>query len=442
MPPPDSGYGKWVSTTLIGAVILAHLLILPVAEILLPTPRDIYYQYVWMDMIQERGLGQIYSWTDQEVSQRHGPIYNVNYPPLLLLAYSPGVGALAAWGLWPAWPSLWINLYFRLPIALGQLGLFAAVYRRAGSASGRFWTCLLVGLNPAFLLVGPVWGQLDVVLWGAMYCSLARQRQGEDLASGCWAALAALLKPQFLLFVPLLLCGWLRRPSATGLAKWALAFAVTVVLFTVPFLATSGLQCIRAGYSRVGQGAQDPVTTTAFNLWWVLSQTTGVTLADDPLGGVPCKYIGLLTMAVVSGSAGLLYCFGRRARPMAGLASIHLTICFWALTGLSERFLVYGLVPLCVWAVSDRRLRLPALVLSVLQILNLLHNAMWQPKSRFSSTWLAGSRETISMAVAIAVMVVLCWMVVDFITGRAGPERGGQLPRAPENHGEADNARG
>jgi len=402
---------------LIVAAAAAHLTAVAAAQLILPTPQDVRFDLNWLEMAAERGVLQVYSWPDEEFQGRHPGEYNANYPPLFFWIYYPGYRLAIARDVWPAWPSVWINVFFRLPIALGQWLLFVVIFCRAEQTNppGVFRAFLLFGANPALLLAGPVWGQIDVLLWGLMYLSLTAQAAGRDGCAGIWAALAALLKPQFLLFVPLVGWDWLRKPQPGRIGRWALGFAVIALPLVSPFLLAAGWDWLRASYQRVFGTQSGAVTTTAFNLWWCASREFGLVAFDsDVVLGLTCKQLGMLSVAGVGGAAGLLYAFGS-PRPVMGLASVHLLVCFLALTGQSERFLVLAAASVAAWAVTDRRLLGPALLLSSLQVINLMHNSLYQPKSRWFGLVPPGAARTVPLIAVTFTLAVLAWIIFAFL---------------------------
>jgi len=246
--------------------------------------------------------------------------------------------------------------------------------------------------------------------------------EGRPARAGVWTALAALLKPQFLLFVPLLGCVWLRRADCDrsrcpGTARLVAGFAATLGLLAGPFIVSGGLRWVERGYSRGFHDAGSSLTVTAFNLWWLLTDLLPIRTVNDRLLGVACKPLALALTAALGGTAGLLYLRGRE-RPLAGLATIYLVGCFFFLTGMNERFLVYGLCSLCAWAVAEPRVRAAAVLLSAAQVVNLLHNALWQPCSRWSGYLPTDLSAPLSWACAAAVAVVLARALWQFVRVR------------------------
>jgi dolichyl-phosphate-mannose-protein mannosyltransferase len=361
------------------AVVVSHLLALVAAPKLLPRPMDPYYIQVWMTMVLERGLTAAYGWDDAEVKDRFGCEYNVNYPPTVLYLYLGPALICEQLGGWPAPRSQSANLLVRAPLAVFHLAVVWALTRRrvtepAGLDPTR--TAILIGLNPVLLLLGPVWGQLDVLLWAAMTLSVLAAARGAGLAAGGWAAVGVITKPQSLLFAPVLIAVALRRRRATETGMLLAAFVAGVAVLTAPFLATTGLQWAERGYSRVFDANQTAVTVTGYNVWWLVREFAGVQTVDDRMFGMSAKRLGMVAAGLIGGAAGLVYVFGRRTRSPLGLMTIHLTGCFLFLTGMHERFLVYGAASAALWAAADRRAVPAAVLLGLAQLLNLPVNTV------------------------------------------------------------------
>ncbi len=394
-----------------------HLLTLVAAEFILPTPQDPRFMLNWLEMASERGFLSVYSWTDQEVADRFNGGFNANYPPLYFWFFHPLYSALQMIGIWPVWPSPGINLFFRLPIAVGQWLLFLAVLRQTPpSRSARGVAFAFFSVNPALLLAGPVWGQFDVLLWGIMYFSLGHQAQGRDLGAGVLSGFGAMSKPQFLLFAPLVVFLSLRRHSLTGFGKWGLGFALVVVALAAPFALSTGTAWLRAGYSRAATEGAVGVTSTAFNFWWVAHAAGIAAMDSDRVFGVTCKHFGMLVVAVVGGLAGLLYVVGR-PRSWVGLSTVYLLACFLFLTGLSERFLVFGAASAAAWAVFDRRVLIPASLLNCLLVVNLLHNCLHQPASRWGGFVTPEIADVVSLTASGLAVVCWTWLAAAYLFG-------------------------
>jgi hypothetical protein len=201
-------------------------------------------------------------------------------------------------------------------------------------------------------------------------------------------------------------------------------------ILSAPFVAASGLKWAECGYSRALYAERGALTVTAFNFWWVLTRILPQCAAESTLLGVPCQYVGMALAGLPGAVTGLTYLLGTRPRPLAGVAAAHLTACFFFLPGMNERFLVYGVGAICAWAAADARARAPAVVLSLCQVVNLLHNALWVPESRWFAWVPHGFAAPLSWACAVAVAGVIGWCAWRVIrtplaAGRDGAVRPG-----------------
>jgi hypothetical protein len=162
------------------------------------------------------------------------------------------------------------------------VALYTLVERRAGWRAGLLATACYL-LNPALILAGPVWGQVDAA--GSLFFLLALVALAADrfgLAGGL-AVVAGLAKPQFgLVALPVLVVVgqrlWHRdlRPLAAVVAGGAVAgLAIGAFL---------GLSPIRWAEGLSGTATFQPDTSlNAINLWGVL---VGFEIDDAPYVGI------------------------------------------------------------------------------------------------------------------------------------------------------------
>lgn len=214
--------------------------------------------------------------------------------------------------------------------------------RAALAASGLYL------LNPAVLLAGPVWGQLDaagtLAFLGALVASAAR-RDGIATALG---VLAGLIKPQFglaaLVVVVVAIArsraahDW--RPLAWSLAGGASAYAVVA--------APLALDSIRYVELLRSTAAYKPYTSLhAFNPWGLL---VGFRVPDEP-------YVGIGAALLVLGLLVALVPL-RRGSDLASLLATAalMAIAFYMLpTRVHERYLFPAMALLVPFAILGRR---------------------------------------------------------------------------------------
>ncbi len=209
--------------------------------------------------------------------------------------------------------------------------LFSVVGRRAGWGAGLVAAGCYV-LNPALILAGPVWGQVDAA--GALFFLLALVALSRDrfgLAGGL-AIVAGLAKPQFgLVALPVLVVVGQRvwqqrdvRPLAGAVAGGAVA-ALAIGAFL-------GLSPIRWAEGLSGTARFQPDTSlNAINLWGVL---VGFEIDDAPYVGIGALLLG----------AGLIASLVplRRGRDLATVLTVGMMLAFafyFLPTRVHERYL-------------------------------------------------------------------------------------------------------
>ena len=231
-------------------------------------------------------------------------------------------------------------------LALG-IALFALMRPRSGEGAALGVAALYL-LNPATILAGPVWGQVDsagTLPYLAALAALAARQFG--LAGGL-AVLATMVKPQFglVVFPVLIVAGHRARAMASwqpmlravaGMAGTYVVLAAPLALHPIRYLGLLG-----------DTAARQPMTSlNAFNPWGLF---IGFELPDAP-------YVGIGTLLLVLGVAGSL--FGLRRRPdLAVVLAVGaaLVLAFYFLpTRVHERYLFPALALLAPFALAGWR---------------------------------------------------------------------------------------
>lgn len=241
-------------------------------------------------------------------------------------------------------------------LAIG-IGLHALVRRRAGDPTALAVAALYL-LNPATILAGPVWGQVDsagTLAYLAALVALAARQFG--LAGGL-AVLATMVKPQFgLVVLPVLVVAALRaraveswEPAVRAVAGMAAAYlilGVPLALHPIRYLGLLGDTATR----------QPMTSLNAFNPWGLL---VGFEMPDGP-------YVAIGTLLLGIGVAGSLA--GLRRRPdLAVVLAVGaaLVLAFYFLpTRVHERYLFPALALLAPFALAGWRELLSYVALSL-----------------------------------------------------------------------------
>lgn len=251
------------------------------------------------------------------------------------------------------------------PVYFSHLFLVDWLCRFTGKFGGPQWRRhLLIGfvaLNPAILLNGPIWGQVDMLpVLLAMLSIYCISRPGKIKYASMFFVLSVLTKFQMIMFLPvfggLFLRHW--RISWKGL-PFALLGAVVVLL---PF-AISGNLVRMLTNAYVQTSSQYPYATfNGANLWMLLAGNA--TPDNVPIWGVKDFGLGFLLKPSVLGrvlfvAVSLLVLvkslFCRSVRTAYALCTLNAVAFFVVLPGMHERYLLYAVPAALCWAVWDIR---------------------------------------------------------------------------------------
>jgi Gpi18-like mannosyltransferase len=322
---------------------------------------DLFAFVTWAEDAARHGLGAYYASGGDS-----------NYPPMLYL-------------LWPLGAALDGNelvfgirlLSIPFDLALGVL-LF-----QVGRTTGRDGDGLLAAafylLNPAVLMCGPIWGQVDGMGALPMVGAIVAIVRGRVVLAGALAVLAGLLKPQFgiaAFVLAGLALSWLRAPdgwrrSAQGVRRAAL-LALSVLLTFVAVLAPLGLGPL--GYLELmGDtfGRYPYLSQYAFNPW-------GMVFGFGEGDGA---WFALGTALAIAGIAGSLWLL-RRRRDLTGLLAVSVLIglaLYYLPTRVHERYLFGAIAFLAPLAALEPRLRWPFVALSTVFFLTLAYVVVTSP---------------------------------------------------------------
>ncbi len=223
-------------------------------------------------------------------AQTYSQGYFLDYPPgYLYWLWAAGAAARAFGATDGAWLKVWIET----PPLVGDLLLALAVFlfvRRMNRPRSAWAAMLLIALNPAFLFDSVVWGENDAPLALAMFLSAALMADGEFEIGWGVAALAALMKPQGLMLLPVLGIWTLPHFEVRRWWRAALAFGAVVAIGVAPFQFGHGWDLLPQLYLS-GAAYYHETSVNAFNLMALLG---GLRRPDSTLVfGVSCFKLGM-----------------------------------------------------------------------------------------------------------------------------------------------------
>ncbi|WP_240644696.1 phospholipid carrier-dependent glycosyltransferase [Paenibacillus paeoniae] len=183
-------------------------------------------------------------WSEQAVREGLAGFYHtemfVDYPPGYIYVLF-ALGHIKSWlGITGEAAAL---LLYKLPAIAADLGAAVVIFRAAARKLGApvaTGLAMLWLFNPAVILDSAAWGQVDSVFALVLSLSLlgiAEKRFGK---AAVWYAIAALIKPQAFIFMPVLLLALLARKKWKNVAVTAYYGFGTFILLALPFFWSSG----------------------------------------------------------------------------------------------------------------------------------------------------------------------------------------------------------
>ncbi len=265
-------------------------------------------------------------------------------------------------------------LLIKLPGLLADLATVALLYlwsRRWRAPAGAAALAALYALAPPVWMNVAWWGQVDAILVLPVLLMVALlDRAGGRWSWACWA-IALLIKPQAIIFAPVLFIVTLRRYGCRGLLAGGGLAAVLAGLGCAPLLlAGQGPGLLQAYAGSVGRFPQ--LTNRAYNLWYLATLGAGGPDIGQGFGPLSFRLIGMILM----GGAALLVCVAlihRSDGPARALGAAVLALAFFALpTQIHERYLFLALALLVMSAAADRPVLAAFAILMISGTLNIL----------------------------------------------------------------------
>ncbi len=343
--------GSWVRSH-VGPIGLVGLLLvgLAIRLIVLSWPGhggDIQVTARWAERMALSGPWDFY--------EHDGSVY-----PALLYAYWP----LGAWfdgnALLHAVKGLSIPFDLALGVVIYRVALrFTSGLRALGAPA-------LYLLNPAVLLAGPIWGQVDAAGTLAYLGALLAVTAGRYRASGAVAALAMLVKPQFgLVALPVAVVALIRGRAAgtvRPLVRVVTGAAAAYVVVALPLR----LDPFRYAQRVMNAGTFQPSTSlNAPNPWGML---VGYRIPDGPLFWVGAA---LLAIGLAFALLPLRY---RRDLPTILAVGLFVAFAFYFLpTRVHERYLFPAMALAAPLSVASWRVLVAYLVLTAAFALTILY---------------------------------------------------------------------
>ncbi len=306
-----------------------------------------------------------------------------DYPPGYMYVLWLATAVARLFGL--AYGSPGYVLLFKLPSLIADVFTVILVYRLAVKCgTGRKTALILsavVALNPAICYVTGAWGQIDSILSLGLVLTCMLFLGNRRIAAGALYGLMILIKPQALMFGPLLAAAYFsgihadtvwKRLREAALAVVA-ALAVIFVL-SLPFKGGQDWFWLIEKYSSTA-GSYAYASIEAFN-FHALIGGNWAPVDGTAFLGISYKAIGLFSIAV--SVIFSVYLFIRSYKTHRGAlylcGAVMLTLIFTFGHFMHERYIIPALIMLMIAYLfeKDRRLLLSYLILSLPLFLNVI----------------------------------------------------------------------
>ncbi|MGO4542462.1 phospholipid carrier-dependent glycosyltransferase [Paenibacillus sp. 2TAB19] len=287
------------------------------------------------------------AWADHAASQGLSGFYNsgvfVDYPPgYIYVLYVLGT-LKSLLGIQAGTDAA--LLLFKLPAILADLGAAYFIFqiaRKKLSPAFALGLAVLYAFNPAVIVDSAAWGQVDSIFTLVLVLSFYNLSESKIERASVWFAIAALIKPQAFIFMPVLLLYFIHRRAWKQVPVSAFFGFTTFGLLAVPyFWGNGGLSALLDLYS--GTLSSYPYASlNAFNLYTLIGANWKA--LDQQWLLLPFKTWG--NLFIIAAVALAVY-FSFRKKKDNGetsdhsfyLAALLITVVFMLVTKMHERYL-------------------------------------------------------------------------------------------------------
>lgn len=338
-----------------------------------------------------------------------------DYPPLYIyvLFLIGKIGSLSAL-------SPYFTLLLKLPSIIADIATSFLIYKLARKYLSLEISMLLAAFytfNPAILINSTIWGQVDsffTLIIVAALVMLSERKIG--LASALFTA-AVLMKPQGIIFLPVLFFELVRRKTLKSWLKVFVSSLVTAIVIVLPFsLNTNGLWIFKLFASTLGEYPYASVN--AFNFFSLL----GANFTKDAGTLFVFSYHswGLIAIVLITAFPWFLFIKANNRVYASAVALLLIVGVFTFSTRMHERYLfpAVALLILTFIYLRDKRLILLASGFSATIYIN-THFVLYETLSGINSVSY-GSILIITSFLNVLLFVYLMKVIYEIVRERRG----------------------
>jgi len=277
-------------------------------------------------------------------------------------------------------PAAFEVLIYKLPAIIFDVILCGFLYKKSCELTKNEYISsalsILYALNPAIWINSAVWGQVDAIFTLFIILSLVYLTEEKYVKSAVLFAIAAILKPQALLFTPLFFVTILQKRHIPNFGRSLLtsigAFVGTFFLLILPFIITKAPTFIFELYKNT-LSSYPYASLNAFNFYTLIgANTLGL---DNVFIFLPYSIMGIMGIILSIMFACFILLKGKDNSRFFYSAALLITGVFLLGTKMHERYLFPAIPLLFVTFMyrKDKRILFTGVTVSVLHFLNVAY---------------------------------------------------------------------
>ncbi|WP_147565901.1 glycosyltransferase 87 family protein [Clostridium tyrobutyricum] len=240
--------------------------------------------------------------------------------------------------------SLYYSILLKLPSIIADIGTAYLIYRLVKKyisvESGLLLSVFYI-FNPAVFIDSTLWGQVDSFFALLIVISVFLICEGKAVFSSVIFTLSVLMKPQGIIFLPVLLFEIIRRRNIGLFIKCLISAIATTVVVILPFSSGQNILWIFKLYSKT-ISEYPYASVNGFNFYSLIG--ANYKQSSSILFTFSYSTLGIIAIAAITLFAGYIYIKNRNKSFAFAAALVQIAGVFTFSTGMHERYLFPALV--------------------------------------------------------------------------------------------------
>ncbi|AYD39987.1 DUF2029 domain-containing protein [Clostridium fermenticellae] len=279
------------------------------------------------------------------------------------------------------------NLLLKLPSVIADIITSIIIYKLCKKYISPK-TALLISafyiFNPAIFIDSAVWGQVDSFFTLLIVLSIFTISEEKLILSSILFSAAILMKPQGIIFLPVLFFELVRRKDIKIFLKAALAAIITAIIIVLPFSITNGFTWIFKLYTNT-VGEYPYASVNGFNFFSLIGKN--FVKDTNTVFGLSYHIIGLIFIVLTTLFTWYIYIKADDKKIAPAAALLQISGVFTFSTSMHERYL-FSAVALCILTyiyIKDKRFLLLSLGFTITVYTNIHYILVYSNISSFNT---------------------------------------------------------